>query len=131
MQKIASQIADRVLVKMAEGERGRMDPEQARLIAALFGPAGGAAIAPEGTRARTFGHMVGKGSVGQLAGTAAGGGAGAGLGALAALLSRGRFTPGQGAGVGGLGGGVLGGLAGNTIGNIKGYESGSGLGGTE
>jgi hypothetical protein len=129
MQKIASQIADRVLVKMAEEDE--LTPDQLKNLAMFLGPIGGAAVAPEGAGARTFGHMAGKGLAGQLAGTAAGGGVGAGLGALGALLSRGRITPRQGAVMGGIGGGMLGGLTGQALGSRSGFESGSGLGGTE
>ncbi len=61
MQKIASQIADRVWIKLAED----VDPTTGqRILAQMGGPLAGAYMAPEEKGLRTFGHMYGKGTLG-------------------------------------------------------------------
>ena len=53
-------------------------------------------------------ELFGKTLLGEVAGGATGGTAGAGIGALAALLSKGRFSPKEGATVGAIAGGYPG-----------------------
>ena len=89
-----------------------------RVLTALLGPIYGGATAPEGKGWKTFGHTLGKGAVG----TVAGGAGGAGLGALAALASKGRIDPATAAQLMGQLGALGGGVAGRDLGLTSGYK---------
>ncbi len=120
MDKVA---ADEIAIKLAE------EPSTGERILNQI-PSGGlmtAALSPRGSGMEGFGRGLIYPAVGAVgggvAGSAGGAGIGAGVGALAALLSRGKLSPGkaaiEGAAMGGAGGGVLGFAGGGMYGRDK------------
>lgn len=126
-EKTSAEIADRILKKVAASSEPISDEEKTRMLW-LSGPIGAAMRAPKGEKVEAFNETYMPAMTGGLkgygAGLGIGGAGGAGLGALAALLSKGRVRPGQGAIMGGVGGGLVGGLTGGTIGRHRGMKRG-------
>ena len=118
MKKIAEQIADRVLVKLAA------DPNVLdRAYTQIEGPWAAAAVAPEGKRIKALTHTWLKETAGQGAGALMGAGAGAALGALIAARSA-VVPPRLGAILGMLGGAGVGLGVGGIVGRDRGLHSG-------
>ena len=118
MQNVSSQIADRVLVKLAE-EPGIAD----RAYTQIEGPWAAAAVAPEGKRIKALTHTWLKEKAGKGTGALLGAGAGAALGALLASRSA-VVSPRIGAMIGMLGGAGVGVGAGGAVGRDRGLRSG-------
>lgn len=117
-REIASQIADRVIVKLAE-EPGVAD----RAYTQVAGPWAAAAVAPDGKRIKTLAHTWLGEAAGKGTGALLGAGAGAALGALLASRSA-VVSPRIGAIIGALGGAGLGTGIGGTVGRDRGLHSG-------